>query len=293
MSGKILLVLLAFVLWLLLGWWWLGNSKCLGCEQTKLANTANVAPILSGPNLTIRDSNWSLEAIGNYRFKKSEFNPVIIGGVKTAMDSLAAYISKSDSAKMIVIRGHYSDREQNSSNFANLGLARAEEVKRQMILMGMDRNTIFTESVLDSTIFLQHPDSIWGGIEFSLSTIRKGMELSEELLLQPRNVYFETGKNSLLITPELENYFDQAKQYLSKNKDKKLSFTGHTDNVGKPEDNLKLSKSRAEFVANEIVKFGVLKSQTLIEGKGDQTPIEDNNTEENRSKNRRVEIRIQ
>ena len=69
-----------------------------------------------------------------------------------------------------------------------------------------------------------------------------------------------------------------------------IAVIGHTDNVGDPVRNMKLSIARANAVANYLIKKGVDNSQLTIKGMSDTHPIADNNTEEGRTKNRRVEF---
>ncbi len=70
----------------------------------------------------------------------------------------------------------------------------------------------------------------------------------------------------------------------------KLSIEGHTDNVGTPAANLKLSEARAKAVVDAVVKAGIDKSRLASKGLGQSTPIADNRTDEGKAKNRRVEL---
>jgi outer membrane protein OmpA-like peptidoglycan-associated protein len=72
----------------------------------------------------------------------------------------------------------------------------------------------------------------------------------------------------------------------------KLKLGGYTDNVGKPEANLKLSSGRANTVMSELVKKGTEATRLAAEGYGDQHPIGDNTTEEGRQQNRRIAVRV-
>jgi succinyl-CoA synthetase beta subunit len=65
---------------------------------------------------------------------------------------------------------------------------------------------------------------------------------------------------------------------------------GHTDNVGVPEANLKLSQSRAESVVAYLVAKGVPKDALTAKGYGDTKAIAANDTPENKQRNRRVEF---
>ena len=73
----------------------------------------------------------------------------------------------------------------------------------------------------------------------------------------------------------------------------KAEITGHTDNTGKADYNMRLSKARVESVKNELMKRGIDGSRVNTVGKGMTEPIADNKTKEGRAQNRRVEIIIE
>lgn len=66
---------------------------------------------------------------------------------------------------------------------------------------------------------------------------------------------------------------------------------GYTDNKGNAEANKKLSQSRADAVKNELVALGVSEAMLKSVGYGDANPVGDNNTEDGRFKNRRIEYK--
>jgi outer membrane protein OmpA-like peptidoglycan-associated protein len=72
----------------------------------------------------------------------------------------------------------------------------------------------------------------------------------------------------------------------------KVKIEGHTDNVGNPEKNRKLSQDRAASVVAYLVKKGVAPERLEAIGHGDTQPIEDNSTAKGRAQNRRVEFNI-
>jgi len=71
-----------------------------------------------------------------------------------------------------------------------------------------------------------------------------------------------------------------------------VTVIGYTDNQGSDAVNLKLSDTRAKAVAAALVSNGVLAANMTARGAGSANPIADNNTEEGRAKNRRVEITV-
>ena len=72
----------------------------------------------------------------------------------------------------------------------------------------------------------------------------------------------------------------------------KLAIEGHTDNLGKPAANKKLSQDRANSVMNYLIKKGVDPDRLTAEGFGQERPIADNATKPGREANRRVEFHI-
>ncbi len=71
---------------------------------------------------------------------------------------------------------------------------------------------------------------------------------------------------------------------------KRFLIQGHTDNIGGAEHNLRLSEERARAVRTYLSSVGVSSSRLEVKGFGFEKPIYDNDTEEGRSKNRRVEF---
>jgi outer membrane protein OmpA-like peptidoglycan-associated protein len=101
-------------------------------------------------------------------------------------------------------------------------------------------------------------------------------------------INFDTGKS--IIRDESKPVIDQIVQMMKSNPDLKIGVEGHTDNVGTPPSNKTLSEARAKSVVLAIVAQGVPADRISPAGFGQDKPIADNNTEEGRAKNRRVEL---
>ena len=102
-------------------------------------------------------------------------------------------------------------------------------------------------------------------------------------------INFEFGKSSL--DKVSAQYLDKIVTLL-KMSPIKMEIIGHTDNVGSESFNLDLSKKRAEAVHNYLLKSGVHSSLITYNYFGMSKPIESNDTEEGRLRNRRVEFLI-
>lgn len=72
----------------------------------------------------------------------------------------------------------------------------------------------------------------------------------------------------------------------------KLKIVGHTDNVGDKAYNQQLSIKRATSVSEVFLSHGFSNKNVYVIGKGSSQPLVDNNSDENRAKNRRVSIII-
>lgn len=104
------------------------------------------------------------------------------------------------------------------------------------------------------------------------------------------NIFFESGKFEL--SPKSGVELQKILQLLRQNPALKIEISGHTDDVGKEADNLRLSQSRAKSVGDFLLKNGINPSQFRCEGYGKTRPLGPNTTEENRRQNRRIEMKI-
>lgn len=102
------------------------------------------------------------------------------------------------------------------------------------------------------------------------------------------DIHFDTDQAT--IKPESRPILEQIVALLKGNPGLRLNVEGHTDNVGTPEHNRKLSEARARTVVEAVVAQGVDAKRLHPAGYGQERPVADNRTEEGRAKNRRVEL---
>lgn len=101
---------------------------------------------------------------------------------------------------------------------------------------------------------------------------------------------YDLGKAT--IRPSSIKQLQELLEYLQWKNDEKIEIAGHTDNIGKDEDNLKLSQQRAEAVKAWLVGKGIASARIIAKGYGATQPVADNSTEAGRQQNRRTEVHI-
>ena len=99
---------------------------------------------------------------------------------------------------------------------------------------------------------------------------------------------FESGKT--VITPESRPTLNDLITILKAYPKVDVRLEGRTDNVGKPEDNKKLSDERAAAIKTELLKDGIAAKRMTTAGFGEERPMAPNETDEGRARNRRLEL---
>ena len=106
----------------------------------------------------------------------------------------------------------------------------------------------------------------------------------------PSDVSFDTGRSA--IKPNFGPILNQFATSLNQNSVTNVTIIGHTDSTGSDSINNPLSVDRAEAARDYLVSRGVARNRIATDGRGAREPIADNNTQQGRDKNRRVEIYV-
>jgi outer membrane protein OmpA-like peptidoglycan-associated protein len=114
--------------------------------------------------------------------------------------------------------------------------------------------------------------------------------VQKTLLDYAKTILFDTGKAS--IKKESEEVLNNIVAILAEYKNSKFTIDGHTDSTGSAKTNQRLSEERAYSVMNYLIENGVASSRLSATGYGEDRPIADNNTNQGRRTNRRVEINL-
>lgn len=151
----------------------------------------------------------------------------------------------------------------------------------------------------DYAAYVEAPGYLFTSKNFSLTSSGESSyfdlliemkKLRKDISIVLPNIFFATGKWDLEKTSEVELKF--LLKFLKQNPSMSIEVQGHTDDVGKDEDNLNLSQKRAESVRDYLIERGINPERLVAKGYGESHPVAGNITDEDRARNRRTEIKI-
>jgi hypothetical protein len=144
--------------------------------------------------------------------------------------------------------------------------------------------TAEAEGYIPRTVIVDPKEAVNNVIERDMELTSKGGTVVLNHLI------FEQGK--AVINPKSFQELDELVAMMKESPKVAIQLEGHTDNQGNPQANLKLSQARVDAVKKYITSRGISKNRVNTKAFGGSQPIAKENTEEARSKNRRVEMRV-
>jgi outer membrane protein OmpA-like peptidoglycan-associated protein len=123
-------------------------------------------------------------------------------------------------------------------------------------------------------------------LTFGADELKKALDADGKVILH--GILFDLDKATL--KQESEEQLHHIVTLMINYPDLQLEIQGHTDDQGKDDYNMNLSKNRAETVSSYLQLFGIDKKRLITKGYGESKPIASNDSEEGRALNRRVEL---
>jgi outer membrane protein OmpA-like peptidoglycan-associated protein len=261
-----------------------------GCSQNgprDYGQLASPASVIVGQGTGLYDE-ISIPAASMFEFDSAELNESTKSVIEIYRKELGAALTDS---YLVLVVGHTDTSGDASYNDA-LSLKRAQSVADYLVSTGTkedsirvigrgSREPIASNETLDGRIENRRVDILAVAEIRALDTIL----FPSAALFEPKSSALNEQGQALLEESRMD-----AKELLSDSY--YIEIVGHTDNVGDEEDNMVLSKLRAASVRDYLISKRHDASKMVTTGKGETMPIADNDTDEGRAQNRRVEILV-
>ncbi len=300
---KKLISFLIFILFALLGMrWYYSCNWCLGDrnkessiveesfdpEAEAKARKAYEDSLSRAHGLYAKD-NQNIDAFRypeNLRINNSNADVYIPNGVRGFENEIAKYLGQHQDQELI-ISGYETAEERKTDSL--IGISRANFIKDLLVKAGINADRVVTKAKLHAYDYDKN-GNYTGGILLHFEKINKSRLKEVEKGIANKTLYSDFGSKDFKPDATLTNYASELKNYLIKYPDKTVHITGHTDDVGDANANQSIGLKRAENVRNYLASRGIAPEKITAKSKGESRPVAPNDTEENRSKNRRIEI---
>ncbi len=283
------------------------SSNAVLNDKNQYANMISLAmqdaPAATNGGFNVSFGDLSIATENGFNFARGE--AVLLNGedptFKEEITKMVSYFQDKPHHQLTVIGGYRGD-EVNNTPYPSLGFARAEQVKKYLISLGLDGKQIQIDNKLMPEMISNEKREYLGIIGFSIQELddpafnelkQKMSDLFTNLNENPLTLYFDTGATNLKLSNQERNYLLAIVTYLDYDSSAKVVITGYTDNTGNDEQNLKIGEGRAKFTADYLAKNSISAQQMVVYSKGSSDPIATNETEEGRALNRRVVISLQ
>ncbi len=277
------IVLVIFILYALGARWY------FFCELRGLCNEQQEEEDIRLKTLSLHEKDTLiLQGFDQFRFDSASVRPKMNINNGVFLDSVVAYL-KGFENKSLEITSLYRPSETDPvSYFENIGLARADFVRKELIRRGIPEERIDLDYGFSDTETLNEP------LDFEIfPTVESEGRLSYTLTnMTFSDANFEFDSDVFKPGEALLSYLDSVKVFLDVNPENNITITGHTDRIGKTQYNYGLGIRRAENARTylkETIGIGV---PIRVNSQGEKEPIATNNTAAGRQKNRRVNFKI-
>lgn len=158
--------------------------------------------------------------------------------------------------------------------------------------------TIFYKGLAESKVeyvsdLTNQKQQVFAELSNSAGHASNGMtvrETNDGIIVNLGNILFDINKAT--IKKEFETRLDKLAEILRKYPRLDIAVSGHTDIIGTAAYNQSLSEARAKAISDYLISKGINPTRISFKGYGSLQPVADNTSEDGRTKNRRVEIKI-
>jgi len=206
------------------------------------------------------------------------------------------YLNKliDDKTQYLKIIGFYGHKEKNTSVFPNLGLARANNLKKLFLDRNIDGSRI---QIVGKKMNSEDPEIV-STLNLSVLELKpKGVfktatEYKVQFEHNPIILYFKPGTDEVLWSAEQRASIYDLSQFMSLDSKLQIDLSCHEVSASSREKNNTLSKEKGQIVWKQLMESGMDVSRMNVIAYGQDRVISSNNTPEGKAKNSRIEISI-
>lgn len=264
---------------------WLYTHKIAGICSGDETTIAIVPPADDPPDDGLT-TNTNANA-GALTFNWSDRAPITSEGFDKYQSDI---VDQLEDDKDLEITGYYFSDEVIPDGFQNMGMARADELRKMFKdFIGEDRIIINSKLIDDIEGNESNP---FEAAEFNWVTRSRVDETTiRSFDINNITINFPFNSSDRETNKEMGDYLSELADHLQQT-GKSAHIYGHTDSTGDPLYNHQLGLQRAVKIKNLLIEYGVQRSKISIDSKGERYPIASNRTREGEHKNRRVEITL-
>ncbi len=198
---------------------------------------------------------------------------------------LAEYRANPD--QELEIYGHYYADEAAPDGYENMGFYRAELIKNMLVPdIPADQIRLLSRR-LDRAV--PAADELWDAGSFSWHAKDQEteiIEIDDEIIIR-----FPFNSDIKNPDPAIDAYLLKLTQRLAQTNER-VSITGHTDNIGSDDFNMRLGQRRADYIKSILVGHGAAADRITTRSEGESNPTDTNTTERGRQNNRRAVVKL-
>ncbi len=268
-----ILIVLVVILWIIVGVWFYQISKKCCNDQSSVEKTEEqIAPVVEE----------AAEITGPLLYNWSDKSPIFGDGWNAMKNDLRSRVNESNH---LLITGYYDSDETNETSFDNLGLARADSLRRSEFAdVPEDQVRLAAEQ---RTVQESNRNGLYESAKFDVLRQTKNIKQTAN----STTIYFPYNSAKELNAGDVRQYLDEVAERVNSSGER-VRLTGHTDSYGDNNSNMALGRKRAAIIRDYLVEKGVNNAKILLSSKGEESPIASNETKDGRAKNRRTELQI-
>ncbi len=173
----------------------------------------------------------------------------------------------------------------------NLGYQRGAKLKKTLIDTGIPSEKIVIKSMIKDISF-NNEETYNNSFSFYFRPLDLSrIEMAENKIPEITTVYPKFSSSGILVNEALEKLLNEIVTFANNNPNIKIEVIGHTDNIGSDRDNYLTGLRYARQVRWYLISKGNIdKKQVIASSRGESEPIADNNKQQGRILNRRIEV---